>query len=158
MRRKAGISIWQSLHLDLSFSGVTDSSPRNGKPGFHKETDDSYSVIIALVYLFIVVFRTDPALGTEAVLSSVLMRVRKYNSLYLSPRQPPTHPHERNRLLLDGCLWNLLFEDFFLRFVGKFQVSLKSYTNNWHFTWRPKCFYDNSLISPQTEKCLRQNL
>jgi hypothetical protein len=92
MRRKAGISIWQSLHLDLSFSGVTDSSPRNGKPSFHKETDDSYCVIIALVYLFIVVFRTDPALGTEAVLSSpVLIRVRKYNSLYLSP-PPAPHP------------------------------------------------------------------
>jgi hypothetical protein len=50
---------------------------------------------------------------------------------------PPVRTQGTTRLSLDRFSWNLIFEDFFVKFVEKIHVSLKSVKNNRYIAWRP---------------------
>jgi hypothetical protein len=53
-------------------------------------------VIIAMVYLFIVVFRTDPVLVTEAVLSSVFNARSQVAFVIYVPSPAPSTPWNKS--------------------------------------------------------------
>ena len=50
---------------------------------------------------------------------------------------PSVRLHGTTLLSLDGFLWNLIFQYFFLKSAEKFQFSFKLDTNNGCFIWRP---------------------
>ena len=60
--------------------------------------------------------------------------------------------HETTGLPLDGFSWNLTFEYFFLNFVGKIQVSLKSNKNDRYFAWKPINFVRKIQVSLKSNK------
>jgi len=86
-----------------------------------------------------------------------LGKLRKENItfvMYLSGR-PSFRPYGTVPLPLEGFPWNLVHEDVSKICWGK-QVGLKPDKNNWYFTWRRTCVYDDVSLNSQNEKLLRQ--
>ena len=69
----------------------------------------------------------------------------------------PVLPRGTTRPSLNGVVWSLLF-GYFWKSVRKFQVSIKSITNDGHLTWRLEYIYDNiAFSSSYDEKYFRKS-
>jgi len=78
------------------------------------------------------------SISSPCLVSEILRMcfVYGFNSFVMSVC-PSVRPHGTARLPLDGFSWNLVYEYFFLNFVDKIQLPLKSAKNNGYFSWRP---------------------
>ena len=96
----------------------------------------------------------------KCILLGELEKLRKANICFVMSASLSVHPPSCNnsapagRIFVKFDLW-IYFE----KSVKKIQVSLKSNTSNWYFTWRPKYVFEYTSFSfSKNEKCFKQEL